>query len=115
MKNGQKTGVDKSHICDCKSNCGDDPRIQSGEIKPCSDFKKIQIGKDIQTLNFGEDASKHYVVKAAHAMVSAHGSHETLIPAVEEVRREFPLLDSEQLTLMWVGINAKVRSFNHAK
>jgi len=57
-----------------------------------------------------KDLSKeHPAVRASHMMVEAHGRHETLLPAVEEVQEEFPELEPEQLVLIWIGINAKDR------
>jgi hypothetical protein len=54
------------------------------------------------------DLSKeHPIVKAAHAMVVAHGDNETLLPAIDEVREGFPEISQEQLIVLWVGINAK--------
>lgn len=54
-----------------------------------------------------ELGKSHPVVKASHRMVEVHRCHETLLPAVEEVAEEFPELTTNQLTLLWIGVNAK--------
>ena len=54
----------------------------------------------------------HNVVRAARAMVQAHAEHETMIPALETVREQFPdvsAVSSECLICLWIGINAKDR------
>ncbi len=49
----------------------------------------------------------HPLVLAAHEMVKAHAKHETMLPAIEEVKEEFLIIDSDKLMLMWIAINAK--------
>ena len=52
---------------------------------------------------------EHPVIQAAHMMVGAHQRYETMIPALEDVREEFPELEPEQIILLWIGVNAKDR------
>lgn len=48
----------------------------------------------------------HNVVRAAHEMVHSHGKHETLLPALYEVREQFPDVSTEVLIGIWLGVNA---------
>ena len=49
------------------------------------------------------------IIKAAHAMVTQHSIHETMLPAVEAVSEDFPNVPEPLLTAIWIGINAKER------
>lgn len=49
------------------------------------------------------------LVPAAHAMVRAHADNETMIPALDDVAEQYPELTREQLTCLWMGVNAKDR------
>ena len=48
-------------------------------------------------------------IKAACAMVRAHRDHETMIPAIDDVAEQYPNLTQDQLTCLWMGVNAKNR------
>ena len=52
---------------------------------------------------------EHPLVQAARAMVKAHGEHEMMFAALEQVKNEFPNIRTELLITLWVGINAKNR------
>ena len=60
-------------------------------------------------LRLDELHKDHDLVRAAHAMVHAHMDHETALPALEDVREQFPDVSAEHLICLWVGINAKDR------
>lgn len=47
--------------------------------------------------------------RAACAMVHAHMENETMVPALDDVAEQFPNLTREQLTCLWMGVNAKNR------
>lgn len=49
------------------------------------------------------------LVKAAYAMVRAHMDNETMVPALDDVAKQFPNLTREQLRCLWMGVNAKDR------
>lgn len=49
----------------------------------------------------------HELIRAAHAMVIAHKSHTTALPALEQVQGNHPDVNPEHLIILWVGINAK--------
>jgi hypothetical protein len=49
------------------------------------------------------------LVRAACAMVHAHMANETMVPALDDVAEQFPNLTREQLTCLWMGVNAKDR------
>lgn len=49
------------------------------------------------------------LAKAACAMVHAHMANETMVPALDDVAEQFPNLTREQLTCLWMGVNAKAR------
>ena len=54
-----------------------------------------------------KDLHRHHpLVEAALAMEKAYQRHETLIPAMEEVRDDHPGLTEEQAILLWLGCNA---------
>lgn len=50
------------------------------------------------------------ILLAAHEMVHEHELNETMLPAVESVKRKFPEIPCEFLNTLWIGINAKQRS-----
>lgn len=50
---------------------------------------------------------EHDLIKAAHLMVEEHDKHETMIPALEAVRKEFPSIDTDHIIILWIGVNAK--------
>jgi hypothetical protein len=97
--------------CECNASCGDDPQLENGNARHCSDYQKQQLLTDIVQLNFGQNMKDSYVVQVAYALVAAHAEFEMMLPAVEKVRKNFPLMDSSQLILMWIAINAKEREF----
>jgi hypothetical protein len=49
------------------------------------------------------------LAKAACAMVRAHMDNETMVPALDDVAEQYPNLTREQLTCLWMGVNAKAR------
>lgn len=49
------------------------------------------------------------LAKAACAMVHAHMDNETMVPALDDVAEQYPNLTREQLTCLWMGVNAKDR------
>ena len=49
------------------------------------------------------------LVRAAYAMVRAHRIYETMVPAIDCVRNEFPGVPDDHLICLWVGINARDR------
>ena len=49
------------------------------------------------------------LAKAACAMVHAHMDNETMVPALDDVAEQFPDLTRDQLTCLWMGVNAKDR------
>lgn len=51
----------------------------------------------------------HDVVRAARAMAHAYMDNETMVPALEEVREQFPDVPADYLICLWIGINAKDR------
>lgn len=53
---------------------------------------------------------EHPLVKVAEAMVAAHRDWDTMIPAIEDVREQFPDLSFEHAALLWIGVNARDRS-----
>lgn len=42
-------------------------------------------------------------------MVHAHMDNETMAPALDDVREQFPDVPSDYLICLWIGINAKDR------
>lgn len=48
----------------------------------------------------------HSAIQAAFYMVDAHARHDTMLSAIHDVYEKFPELDFEQLTLMWITVNA---------
>lgn len=62
-----------------------------------------------QSLRVRDLHRNHPLVRAGIAMVGAHGRHESMLPALEEVREQFPAVLPSHLILLWVGVNAKAR------
>ena len=56
----------------------------------------------------------HEAVRAGIAMVKAHKKHKTMVPAIDELRLEFPSIEYGCLILLWIGVNAKSQDpINH--
>lgn len=100
--------------CDCLNECGDDSDLCRGNVQPCRQHLKHleqvrhrQIDNDLDRLNLGNKLTDHVIGKAAHVMVYARDRHETMVPAINEVREQFPELATRHLVLLWIGVNAK--------
>ena len=53
--------------------------------------------------------SNHVAVCAGVEMVKAHKKHNTMVPAIDEVRLLCPKVEYGYLILLWIGVNAKSR------
>lgn len=52
---------------------------------------------------------EHWLVKAAYKMIEAHASHETMVPAIEQVQSMFTKLDADTAIATWVQANASAK------
>jgi len=57
-------------------------------------------------LKVSELSKGHPANRAANRMVAAHRNNETMVPALFEVKEEFPQLDDQVLIAMWLAVNA---------
>lgn len=58
-------------------------------------------------IKFDDLSKDHPIVKAAHRMVEFHDAYDSMNPALDDAKAEFPEITYDQLALLWIGINAK--------
>lgn len=74
-----------------------------------ADGSKSAVERLVMALRVNKLHKDHDVVRAARAMVYAHIDNETMVPALEDVREQFPDVPDDYLICLWIGINAKDR------